>query len=39
MNETVALSSERDAVGKVQVDVVPIEPQVINPNGTLSLNC
>lgn len=33
MNETVALSSERDAVGKVQVDVVPIEPQVINPNG------
>lgn len=31
-----AVSSERDAVGKVQVDVVPTEPQVINPNGTPS---
>ncbi|KAK4064362.1 hypothetical protein Trihar35433_7879 [Trichoderma harzianum] len=33
LEEAMAVSSERDAVGKVQVHVVPTEPQVINPNG------
>lgn len=30
-----AVSNERNAVGKVQVHTVPTEPPVINPNGNL----
>lgn len=33
LEEVMVVSSQRDAVGKVQVHVVPTEPQVINPNG------
>lgn len=33
LGEAMAVSSERDAVGKVQVHIVPTEPPVINPNG------
>ncbi|KAL7945052.1 gluconolactonase-like protein [Trichoderma barbatum] len=33
LDEAMAVSGERDAVGKVQVHVVPTEPPVINPNG------
>ncbi|UKZ49099.1 hypothetical protein TrVGV298_003338 [Trichoderma virens] len=33
LNEAMAVSSERNAVGKVQVHVVPTEPLVVNPNG------
>ncbi|RFU73929.1 gluconolactonase [Trichoderma arundinaceum] len=31
--EAMAVSNERDAIGKVQVHTVPTEPTVINPNG------
>lgn len=30
-----AVSDERNAVGKVQVHTVPTKPTVINPNGNL----
>ncbi|KAL9480242.1 hypothetical protein ACSS6W_005028 [Trichoderma asperelloides] len=33
LSEAMAVSNERNAVGKVQVHTVPTEPLVINPNG------
>ncbi|PON30796.1 hypothetical protein TGAM01_v200216 [Trichoderma gamsii] len=33
LSEAMAVSNERNAVGKVQVHTVPTEPPVINPNG------
>jgi gluconolactonase len=35
LSEAMAVSNERNAVGKVQVRTVPTEPLVINPNGNL----
>lgn len=35
LSEAMAVSNERNAVGKVQVHTVPTEPPVINPNGNL----
>lgn len=34
LSEAMAVSNERNAVGKVEVHTVPTEPPVINPNGT-----
>ncbi|KAL7796676.1 gluconolactonase-like protein [Trichoderma ceciliae] len=33
LDEAMAVASERDAVGKVQIHTVPTKPIVINPNG------